>query len=792
MSGTTGAGSTGIGPTSHNPTPGAVCTCPACLLAHRDDSNIASAYHNAGPLFSAPALAVPAAHSPAITAGYTGPTQDDEISYLTGINASGTAVATSFQTWNNNVPATYLTTSNASKWGGNGNNATDPNTFTATTLAGSAGGTIDYYFDPASNWTATEMTGFSSGLALWSAVANIQFVATTNAADAILTFKRGTDKSSFESGPNQLTTVPVGGTALGNQGSGVYISIDTSQYGWQHLGSFTDANGYDMSTIVHEEGHFMGLGHGGPYNGTANIATQQYSAFDQQLSSIMSYYTPETTGSPYAAYYPASGTAWNGGVETTWMPLDILAMQRLYGTPTAAQTPLSGGQTFGFNSNVAASINSFFNFNVNANPIVTLWDLGAGNTLDLSHYGSPATIDLRAGDYSSFDGMVNNMAIAAGTAIDSYVGTTGGNTVHANSDSDTITMTGSGNTVTLVGPQSDYMLTSAHGSTLVFTNTNTGAVDTITGAQNVQYDTACYAAGTPILTAEGERPVEALRPGDSVVCVLGQRMARIVWIGHRRIVFGVPGSEAARPIRVAAGAFGPDAPHSDVWLSPEHAVFTDGVLVPIRHLVNHSTIRPDDSVAAVTYFHIELAQHDVLLAAGLPAESWLDTGNRGMFANAAMADLHPAFMETEASVACAPLVVGGAALAAIRARLHEVAAGQGALVPAELVVTLGGVGRMAVLLPAGIGQIRLCSPAGICAPDRRRLGALVAGIAVDGVACDLVTLSGANGFHGAERHDGEMVRWTDGEAVLAVAAVDIDRRLTVDVAALPWAVAAAA
>ena len=35
----------------------------------------------------------------------------------------------------------------------------------------------------------------------------------------------------------------------------------------------------------------------------------------------------------------------------------------------------------------------------------------------------------------------------------------------------------------------------------------------------------------------------------------------------------------------------------------------------------------------VTYYHHELARHGVVLAEGLPCESYLDTGNRGFFAN---------------------------------------------------------------------------------------------------------------------------------------------------------------
>jgi hypothetical protein len=88
-------------------------------------------------------------------------------------------------------------------------------------------------------------------------------------------------------------------------------------------------------------------------------------------------------------------------------------------------------------------------------------------------------------------------------------------------------------------------------------------------------------------------------------------------------------------VRVAAHAFGADRPHRTLWLSPDHAVFLadQAALVPIRYLLNGSTVA-QVPMAEVTYWHVELDRHAVLLADGLPAESYLDTGNRAGFANA--------------------------------------------------------------------------------------------------------------------------------------------------------------
>ena len=136
---------------------------------------------------------------------------------------------------------------------------------------------------------------------------------------------------------------------------------------------------------------------------------------------------------------------------------------------------------------------------------------------------------------------------------------------------------------------------------------------------------ACFLEGTRILTAAGEIEVERLRPGALVFSILHGKLLPITWIGHRKL-------SIASPVRVCADAFAPGRPHRDLWLSPDHAVYIDGVLVPVRYLVNGATIA-QHQCEEVIYYHIELAEHGVLLAEGLPAESYLDTGNRAAFAN---------------------------------------------------------------------------------------------------------------------------------------------------------------
>jgi hypothetical protein len=128
------------------------------------------------------------------------------------------------------------------------------------------------------------------------------------------------------------------------------------------------------------------------------------------------------------------------------------------------------------------------------------------------------------------------------------------------------------------------------------------------------------------------------------------------------------------PVRVMAGAFAPGVPARDLDLSPDHAVWAEGVLIPVRCLVNGNTVR-QMRVAAVTYFHVELDRHDVVLAEALPVESYLDSGNRAAFAGGVM-QMHPAFgpgvdeLVWEAA-SCAPLRVTGIEVERARAALRK-------------------------------------------------------------------------------------------------------------------------
>ena len=204
-----------------------------------------------------------------------------------------------------------------------------------------------------------------------------------------------------------------------------------------------------------------------------------------------------------------------------------------------------------------------------------------------------------------------------------------------------------------------------------FTGSATGfaiTTDSANGDAAIQA-APCFAAGTRIATTRGEVAVEDLAVGDLVPTVLGEETAPIVWIGRREVDCARhPDPRKVWPVRVAAGAFGVGMPYAELLLSPDHAVYVGEVLIPVRFLINGTTIA---QVAAkrVTYYHIELPRHDVVLAQGLEVESYLDVRDRSDFANGpGPVRLYPDFSTRMwEAFGCAPVVVTGAALDKARA-----------------------------------------------------------------------------------------------------------------------------
>lgn len=307
----------------------------------------------------------------------------------------------------------------------------------------------------------------------------------------------------------------------------------------------------------------------------------------------------------------------------------------------------------------------------------------------------------------------------------------------------------------------------------------------------------CYALGTRIATPDGERAIETLCPGDLVLVreTTGTRSAPIRWVGHRRIdPSRHPRPWQVRPIRIRRAALAECVPTRDLLVSPPHGILIDDRLVPASLLVNHASIVQETGDGPVDYYHLELDRHAILLAEGVAAESYLDTGNRGFFDNGGpVVDLHadPAPAMPWPDTACAPLATRPGELLAMRRRLSRRAAALGwiAATTADADPHLTIDGRRVDPLAADQRSIRFLVPAGardvtlssrMIEPDRltpealdaRRLGLAVTHLAWTGPAARITIPADhpdlIRGWHPAEQDSSRIWRWTDGAGAIPV------------------------
>jgi hypothetical protein len=330
-----------------------------------------------------------------------------------------------------------------------------------------------------------------------------------------------------------------------------------------------------------------------------------------------------------------------------------------------------------------------------------------------------------------------------------------------------------------------------------FTNVNyassvgsyTAAVDPSTGLEAITFEPVCFLRGTRIRTVAGEKAVEDLTVGECVLTASGQARP-IRWIGSRGLdCTSHPKPDFVWPVRIQSGAFAEDLPVRDLWVSPFHSILVEGVLIQVERLVNGATIvqLPRERVE---YWHVELDSHDILLAEGLPAESYLDVGNRAAFVNGGdYLEAYPDFAPKDGSETCVPLVkegpVIGRARAALLARaevlgyaltedpdLHILADGR-RIDPVRL-----NERRVAFMLPAAHASIELrCrrfTPAQMnpSSDDVRSLGICVERLQLDGADMALADEAAfAEAWHPLERsssRQGQPWRWSQDRMPLPV------------------------
>jgi serralysin len=251
---------------------------------------------------------------------------------------------------------------------------------------------------------------------------------------------------------------------------------------------------YDWNNTLHELGHALGLKHGHQDGGPANTALPtDVDSLEFTLMTYRSY-----VGAPLTGY--TNGT-WD--YPQTFMMLDIAALQYMYGADFSTDGANVGNTTYTWSQ---TSGQSFVNGTVGTSPggnriFMTIWDAGGNDTYDLSNYTSGLDINLKPGEWSTFD--TNQLADLTGGSRDT--GLARGNVANAlqyNGDARSLienAIGGSGND-TLYGNAANNMLRGNGGAD---TLRGFGGIDTLYGrAGNDSYyidtkgDTASEAHGS--------------------------------------------------------------------------------------------------------------------------------------------------------------------------------------------------------------------------------------------------------------------------------------------------------
>lgn len=170
--------------------------------------------------------------------------------------------------------------------------------------------------------------------------------------------------------------------------------------------------------------------------------------------------------------------------------------------------------------------------------------------------------------------------------------------------------------------------------------TNTGEIVLQGSPSLIANVCICYAKGTNILTPDGYVPIENLRAGDEIITcgeipegyaptkrLSDGKVQKIVWTGHYT---ANNLNKKSYPVCISKNALGKNMPRTDVFVSPDHGVFVsnnneEGKFISAKNLINGSSIYQDTNRTSVDYYHIEVADHSIIIADGLFAESYLDS-----------------------------------------------------------------------------------------------------------------------------------------------------------------------
>jgi hypothetical protein len=307
----------------------------------------------------------------------------------------------------------------------------------------------------------------------------------------------------------------------------------------------------------------------------------------------------------------------------------------------------------------------------------------SANTLELTGTNGAGTINGLGAQYQNFQTITIDSGATwsiAGTVAGFESATVQGFTSNDRLDLTDLSFSGA-NSVTLNGADQLVIADNGGNVTIQLTGSFTGDFFHLSndgGGQTLLTEdtTPCYLRGTRIRTSSGDAAIETLRIGDLVMTAADGALP-VKWIGRcgYRDWLAV-GNAKVQPILFKKGAIADGVPARDLYVSPEHAMFLNGMLVPARHLVNGASILKCDGMEEVEYFHLEFDRHAVIFAEGAAAESFVDDDSRTMFHNAEeYCRLYPNELHGERRATfCAPRLEAGYALETLHRALAARAA----------------------------------------------------------------------------------------------------------------------
>lgn len=151
--------------------------------------------------------------------------------------------------------------------------------------------------------------------------------------------------------------------------------------------------------------------------------------------------------------------------------------------------------------------------------------------------------------------------------------------------------------------------------------------------RDAQEGVVCFTPGTRLETPDGAKTVEELVAGDKVV-TKDNGAREVLWVGERQVsgarLYAMPD---LRPVRIREGALGTGRPDGDLVVSPDHRMLVTGaaalalwgereVLVAARDLIDDARVTRDMAAKSVTYIHLMLPEHNVVVANGVETESF--------------------------------------------------------------------------------------------------------------------------------------------------------------------------